>query len=245
MHPQIAENVALRYEPIVELDSSKIAGVQVVAPGRPNVARVTGHDPASRAPAAGTIAPGPLVLGNSCGQLSDWRGRYAGLDLDVTVSLSCAQFNDPRLVWTVAWILAKTDLPGSALRLDITEASPDLASPQHQATLTRLTRLGVRFVVTAFGTAFVGLRFLQASGVDEIRLHGSFVRGLRRSSATTALATGFVEAARHAGLTLSAEGIENEVDLARLRELGFERGQGPYVGHPTSGPQLAELLACR
>lgn len=243
MGPQPREHDGLRYEPIIQLGSSKIAGAQVLAPAGSDGAGETSHRLAPPGRGAPAIPPGSLVLDRSCQQLSDWRTRYPGLELDVTVTMSYRQFTDPRLVWSVAWILAKTDVPGLALKLDITDVSSSLASPRNQAKLSLLRKLGVRFVVTASGTAFVGLRVLEACGVEEIKLDTSFVRRLRRSSEMSPLASGFVQVARHAGLRLSAQGIENEVDLARLRELGFERGQGPYVTGPASGPQLSELLA--
>jgi EAL domain-containing protein (putative c-di-GMP-specific phosphodiesterase class I) len=170
-----------------------------------------------------------------------------GADLHVAVNLSPRQLEDPRLIARVRAALEDAGLPASRLALEITESALLAASDEVRALLGALRDLGVRIVLDDFGTGFSSLSSLREHTVDAIKVDRSFVSGIGADGGDRAIVTAIVGMAHALGCAVTGEGVEDEVTLEALRELGCDHVQGYLIARPAHerdlGAALGGLLA--
>jgi diguanylate cyclase (GGDEF)-like protein/PAS domain S-box-containing protein len=153
-------------------------------------------------------------------------------DLHLTVNLSARQLEDPHLVPHAHHTLTTTELPPSALCLEITESAltRDPATAAH--TLTALRDLGVRLAIDDFGTGYSSLSQLLRLPLDTLKIDQSFTAGLGQSTQAEAIVTSIIAMAHAVGLTVVAEGVETVLQLDILRQLDCDQAQGYHLGRP-------------
>ena len=123
-------------------------------------------------------------------------------------------------------------LPPEALTLEITE-SMILSDPQRAlATVESLSEIGVRFAVDDFGTGHSSLANLRRLPVHELKIDRSFVTPMLNEESDGVIVRSTIELGHALGLKVVAEGVEDEVTLARLEEIGCDRAQGHYFSKP-------------
>jgi diguanylate cyclase (GGDEF)-like protein len=189
---------------------------------------------------------GSWALREACRQVAEWRRSTPALaELGVSVNLSACQFGDDRLVEVVGEALAATGLEPSALWLEITETAvmDDVAATVR--TLASLKRLGVRLAIDDFGTGYSSLSYLKRFPVDVLKVDRSFVDGIGTDAEDTAIVKAVVRMAQALGKGVVAEGIEHEAQLAELRALGCEAGQGFLFSRPQAPEDLHAWLVAR
>ena len=108
--------------------------------------------------------------------------------------------------------------------------------------LNELRGLGVRIAIDDFGTGYSSLAYLQQLPVDALKIDRTFIAASARSSESDPLIGTLVQLGRSLGLRTVAEGIEDEAQLAHLRELGCDRGQGYLFAPPLEAAALERLL---
>jgi diguanylate cyclase (GGDEF)-like protein/PAS domain S-box-containing protein len=166
-----------------------------------------------------------------------------GTRVELAVNLSPRQLDDPGLVPAVRRVLDATGLPPKALCLEITENAlmrdPALAAE----TLTGLRELGVRLSIDDFGTGYSSLAQLRRLPLDQLKIDRSFVTALGESRDAETIVTSIIAMAHAVDLTVVAEGVENERQLAVLRRLGCDHVQGFLLGRPGPLQDLAEVGA--
>ena len=111
--------------------------------------------------------------------------------------------------------------------------------------LTALRRLGVRLAVDDFGTGYSSLSHLSRLPIDSLKIDRSFVHQLRRNSDDAAVVAAIVQLGSTLRKAVVAEGIETADQVAQLRELGCEMGQGFHFAKPLSEQATGEWLAAR
>jgi EAL domain-containing protein (putative c-di-GMP-specific phosphodiesterase class I) len=162
--------------------------------------------------------------------------------LEMAVNLSARQLTDPDMVPIVVDILARHRLDPALLTLEITETAvmsdPDAALKS----LTALKALGVALAVDDFGTGYSSLTYLKRFPVDELKIDRSFVAGLGIDNGDTAIVASCIELAHAVGVRAVAEGIETEQQLAMLKELGCDLGQGFLMGRPMPRDDFAHVV---
>jgi EAL domain-containing protein (putative c-di-GMP-specific phosphodiesterase class I) len=141
----------------------------------------------------------------------------------------------------VSAALAAAGLDPQSLVLEITETAIMEQLDAAITILTELRRLGVRLALDDFGTGYSSLSYLQRLPVDILKIDRSFVAGVARSTEDSALARGILTLAQTLGLETVAEGIETAEQLAALRELGCQLGQGYFFARPL-GPAAVDAL---
>jgi diguanylate cyclase (GGDEF)-like protein len=240
----------LHYQPIVDLGTGKVVGVEALLRWLHPVRGVV--PPLSFIPLAeetGLILPiGRWVLETACEQVREWHRRYpAARGLVVSVNLSARQFAMADLVPTVAAILDDTGLDPALLELEITES---IVMDQSEASVERLRGLrglGVRLVLDDFGTGYSSLSYLRRLPLDTIKVDRSFVSGLgldgREATVDLPIVQAVVSLAHGLGISVVAEGIEAAGQLACLRDLDCDRGQGYYFARPLPSDDLEAVLA--
>ncbi len=132
--------------------------------------------------------------------------------------------------------------PGERLCLEVTESALKEDVTYFARTLADLKSLGVKLSIDDFGTGFSSLGRLKNFPIDELKVDQGFVKGLGIDQQDTALVDAIVAMAHALNLSVTAEGVENETQLAHLRSLGCQRGQGFYLARPMPASAIDELV---
>jgi diguanylate cyclase (GGDEF)-like protein/PAS domain S-box-containing protein len=170
------------------------------------------------------------VLHTACRQGAAW--ARVGHHIRVGVNLSPSQFILGDLPTEVATVLAATGLSPSLLELEVTE---DILLDDKAAVLSifrRLQDLGVGVVFDDFGTGYGSLSYLKNFPLDGLKIDRSFVRELAANRSDAAIVRSTIELSERLGLSVIAEGIEDNATAELLSAMGCEQGQGYYFGKP-------------
>ena len=189
---------------------------------------------------------GRWVMQEACRQAVTWRAAYPVTpSLVMSVNLSARQFQQPDLAGQVEQVLRETGLEPSGLALEITESLAMQDADWSIATLIALRGLGVSVAIDDFGTGHSSLSYLQRFPVDTLKVDQSFITGLEADEGSAAILRAVTTLAHALRMDVTAEGIETREQLARVRAIGCDRGQGYYFARPAAAPQMATLLARR
>ena len=187
---------------------------------------------------------GPLtdwVLRTALRQCRDWLDQ--GLDLSVAVNVSPRTLHDPDFVGSLVAQLAAADVPASRLVVEITEGAL-MADPERAIdVLWQLRRAGVRLSVDDLGAGHSSLTYLKRLPVHEVKIDRSFVTRMVDDSADDAIVAALVPLVHQLGMTVVAEGVEDERTWHRLAELGADSVQGYWVSRPCPAPDLVRWLS--
>jgi diguanylate cyclase (GGDEF)-like protein/PAS domain S-box-containing protein len=235
----------LRYQPIVNLRSGEVTGLEALV--RWNHRERGLLDPAdfvSIAEDSGLIEPiGRWVQERAALQILEWHERRPDArPLDVAVNLSARQVAHRDLAAGVAEILARTGLDPVHLRLEITETVLVEESASAIASLEALNELGVRLVLDDFGTGYSSLAYLHRYPFHALKIDRSFVETLGVEQEGTAIVEAVIGMARALSLDVIAEGIENEVQLAELRRLECDYGQGHLFHEALRAEEIGRMI---
>ena len=239
------DELVVHYQPIVDLRTERIVGFEALVRWQhPNRGLVPPSAFIPLAEETDLIIPlGAFVLEKACRQAREWRDQWPGERLVMSVNLSPRQFADPGLVASIAAVLRDTALEPSALELEITETAVMDRSEAGMRALADLRALGVRLVLDDFGTGYSSLAYLRHLPLDTIKVDRSFVTELDDRDPNVAIVKAVLSLAHGLGVNVVAEGIETPTQMARLRELGCDLGQGFVWSRPLPAPKATALLA--
>ena len=232
------------YQPIVALATGATYGVEALVRWRHPTRGILGPDEFIRlAEESGAILPlGRWMLIESCREVAGWR-RRRGLDrIALSVNLSAAQLQQPDFVEDLQAILVETGFPATDLILEMTESAMFHDTHTTLARLQDLRALGIRIAIDDFGTGYSSLGYLRRFQVDVLKIAREFIGSPGGGSDDWAFARAIIALGRSLDLKVVAEGIEDEGQLAALRELGCELGQGYLFGRPDGGRAIAETI---
>ena len=230
------------YQPIVELASGQLVGFEVLARWRhPDRGLLGPEQFLPMAEETGLIGEvGAVVVRSSLAQLGRWRnGNRRFADLSVSVNVSVRQLMDDGLTQVVSHALAESGVPANGLWLEITETALMADVKAAAVALRDLRSLGLHLAVDDFGTGYSSLTYLKRFPVEAIKVDRVFINGLGIDSEDSTIVEAVVNLGHSLGLSVVAEGVETPLQLARLRELGCDRGQGYLFGRPRP-PELVE-----
>jgi len=237
------EEITVCYQPIYDLASGEISGVESLARWQ--------H------PELGDIAPDkfvPLaeeiglidkvceqVLRQACVDIGGLKRELPReISFSLSINLSCRQFARPTLVKRIEEILKETSFSPFDLKLEITESvffeQPERAIEM----LHRLRDLGAEIDIDDFGTGYSNLGYLTKLPISKIKVDRSFVSMIDEQGSNDEIVRAIVNLARNLGLSVIAEGIETQVQLDRLKELDCEGGQGYFFAEPMSLDHLRQ-----
>jgi diguanylate cyclase (GGDEF)-like protein len=237
-----ADQLALHYQPKIDLESGAICGAEALL--RWNHPVHGAVSPAEFIPIAETTGLinrlTVCVLRHAIGQARAWLD--GGSPVTIAVNLSPRCLLDPKLVEQVTDLLHEFDLPAALLRLEVTEtavmANPALA----QATLTRLHELGIKLSIDDFGTGYSSMAYLKRLPIDELKVDRSFVIGMNSDPDDAALVQVTIDLGHNLGLTVVAEGVETAAHVAALRRFGCDVAQGYHYARPMPPGDLTDWL---
>jgi diguanylate cyclase (GGDEF)-like protein len=240
-----AQELVVHYQPIVELGSGKLTGVEaLVRWDHPVRGLLLPSEFLGHAEDSGQIvAIDRWVMQRACEQVRRWQRGVPGAEqLAVHVNLSAAQLEHPGLAQQVGEVLRTSGLAPKHLVLEITETSLVRDADTAALELARLKALRVQLALDDFGTGFSSLSHLLRFPIDIIKIDRSFVAALIVGGRLPALALALVSFGKTLGLCVIAEGIEEKPQLELLRGLECEEGQGNYFSEPLSAPVLERML---
>src|SRR5262249_39612389 len=162
----------------------------------------------------------------------------ASRPLNVAINLSSRTLMDPDFPDRVSALLDEYGVAPNQLTLEIGEAGGTSDSDRMLPPLPRLHDQGVRLAVDDFGTGYSSLSHLRKLPVDEVKIDRAFVQGMATDPADLAIVRAVVDLSRHFGLTVVAEGVESELTLSHLEEMGCDIGQGFLFSRPLSYDRL-------
>ena len=237
------DELRLDYQPIVELATNRIDGVEALVRWQPPDGPVLmPTDWIDLAEESGDIVPiGRWILHEACRQAREWQIRLARPDLRISVNLSARQFREHDVVATVRSILDETGLPPATLMLEITESG---LMRHTQATINRLGALrglGVHLAIDDFGTGYSSLSYLEQFPIDILKIDRTFVSTV--GDAVSPIARAIVDLGRTLGLQVIAEGIEHLEQARWLTAIGCRFGQGYLYARPMGAAAIETLLA--
>jgi diguanylate cyclase (GGDEF)-like protein/PAS domain S-box-containing protein len=246
------KQIHLHYQPIVSLETGKLAGFEALARWQHN--------------GRGTISPAkfiPLaeetglvnrlsrwVFQQACSQMRHWRDCYPlGDDCFVSINVSSKQLSHGNLIEEIDEVLRETGLQPQYLRLEITESAIVENTRAAAHLLAQLKNRNIKLCLDDFGKGFSSLNYLHRFPIEVLKIDRSFVRRLRSASSTDTgkkrpfeIVRTIVAMAQILGMQVVAEGVELPDQLSILRELGCEFGQGYLFSRALAAPDAERFL---
>jgi diguanylate cyclase (GGDEF)-like protein len=241
LHEALAEEqFVLDYQPIVELESGRVAGLEALIRWQhPTEGRLPPSEFVPIAERTGMIVPlGEWILRRACADARVWQETHP--DVTVRVNVSPSQLVDT-LPDEIGAALQASGLEPERLVVEVTEAAmvPD---PAEIDVPGALRSLGVTIALDDFGTGYSCLAFLDRLPLDELKIDRQFVDRLGKSDAGATVLSTILRLAQAFGLRAVAEGIETEAQLQALRDLGCKFGQGFHFSPPIPTDRVGGLL---
>ena len=225
------------YQPIVNADTLVMEGVEALLrwPRRPQGA-LPPDAFIGIAESSGLIyALGQFVLERACSELQPLD------DLLLSVNISPAQFRDPEFESRVVQALGRCHFPARRLQLEVTE-SYVLENPERaKSAIENLRALGIAVALDDFGTGYSSIGYLRSFSFDSLKIDKSLAGLVDVDTQAAELVRGTVRIAGALGITVVAEGVENQQQLALLRRAGCDRLQGFFFSEPMPVASLLQL----
>ena len=234
----------LHYQPIVCLQTDRLVGFEAL---------MRWHHPQNGWVSPATFIPvaeetgqinslGWWVLRQACYQLSQWQQQFPEHPIVMNVNLSARQLKQVGLIDKVAEILQETNLPGSALKLEITESFLLETVHSEAQLLWRLKDLGIRLCIDDFGTGYSSLSRLHEFPVDTLKIDRAFVSRMGSGSSHVEIVQTIVTLAHALEMDVVAEGVETPLQRKKLKDLGCEFGQGYLFAKPVDRETASDYI---
>jgi len=226
---------SLAYQPKVRCADGALVGVEALARWhRPDGRNIPPGRFIPLAEETGQIVPiGAWVLDRALAQLAHWDDLHGPSRLRMAVNVSPRQLHDPAFVEQVAAMLRAHGIAPSRLVVELTETAV-MTDPERGARLlARIRALGVHISIDDYGAGNASISYLRQFPAEEVKIDRSLTDGLRTGDrSATALVRSIIEMARALRLTVVAEGVEDDAQLATLRALGCDVAQGYAIAPP-------------
>ena len=231
----------LHYQPQVNVQTHEIVGAEALLRWHdPVLGQVSPVRFIPVAEATGLILSlSDWVLETACTQIAAW--TQAGTPLRVAINISAHQFRQRTLPEKVSAALARTGAQAQWLEIEITESVAMTQPEQAREQLTALVNLGCGVALDDFGTGYSSLAYLKALPVSKLKIDKSFMDGVPANASDTTISRTIIALAHSLGLSLVAEGVETDAQLAFLRNYGCEVYQGWLFAKAMTAADLADL----
>jgi diguanylate cyclase (GGDEF)-like protein/PAS domain S-box-containing protein len=222
------------YQPVVSIRDPHVIGVEALVRWQhPEWGLVSPAEFIPLAEETGLIVPiGLWVLQQALRDRAQWQAALPGNpQLRLSVNLSARQLSDPNLLDDVVAALAAVGADPGSLILEITE-SVIMRDPDSWLTLNSLRALGISLHIDDFGTGYSSLAYLKDLPVDAVKIDRAFINRLGSVAADESVVSAVIAMAAALSLDVVAEGVETELQLSVLRELGCQVAQGFLFARP-------------
>ena len=232
------------YQPKVSLKTSLIVGAEALIRWKMHDFEdlIQPNDFIPFAEEIGLILPiGRLILSQACEQAKQWREKLMP-DFVMSVNISPKQFQDNNLPKFIEQILLENSLPPYALQLEITEGLLMGEAEHFMATFNAIVNLGVSISLDDFGTGFSSLSYLQRFPIDNLKIDRSFINKIPENRDSIVLTRAIIAMASALGMSVTAEGVENQAQMDFLIESSCDEVQGHFYSEAISSSDFETLL---
>lgn len=241
--PQMARAIdegelRLVYQPKVNLRTDELVSVEALLRWQhPDHGLVPAGDFIPMAEETDLITPFTFwVISEAISQHRRWAEQ--GMTIPVAVNMPAQLMRDSRLLEHIKAVLADNGLDASALTLELTESRALETEETGTQMLAALAAFGLRIAVDDFGTGYSSLSYLRTLPIKEVKLDRSFVAPMATSQDDYTIVSSTLQMAQALGLTVVAEGIEDEHVARLLAGLGCNIGQGYLWSRPLPAEEL-------
>ena len=253
---------AMRTTRVEELEQA-IDGDDLSLHYQPKVFMKTGHVTGSEAlvrwqhPSQGLILPDqfiPLaeqsslvvpitrwVIKTALAQYDIW--RQTDVAFPISINVSGLDLRETALSHYIEECLQARNLSPDCLVVEIVESAILLDGVHSMSNLWHLKQLGVRLSIDDFGVGYSSLSYLKKLPVDEVKIDRSFVSNITLDGANAAIVSAVIDMAHNLGLSVVAEGVEDQATWNCLRDMGCDAAQGYYIHRPTTASEMTSWMA--
>ncbi len=234
--------LVLHYQPQVSIAKKDIVGVEALVRWRhPQQGLLPPVEFIPLAEQTGLIRPLTVwAINQALQQASVW--GLQGHQITVSVNLSVHNLLDKDLPGQVCRLLRKWKVPPERLILEITESNLMLEPEIALATLKKLQDMDVALSVDDFGTGYSSLAYLKTLPVSELKIDRSFVQEMMQGESDAKIVHLIANLSHNLGLTVVAEGVEDEATWNKIAELGCDVVQGYYICKPMPPKELSAWI---
>ncbi|WP_305046521.1 putative bifunctional diguanylate cyclase/phosphodiesterase [Geoalkalibacter sp.] len=237
------DQLILHYQPQFNLGSGQLVGFEALVRWQhPEHGLIAPADFIPMAEETGLIvAIGEWVARTACAQSLDW--QKAGLpDVTMAINISARQFRQNGLVERIAAILRETGLEPRRLELELTESMILGNTEGAILTMRALKDLGLSLAIDDFGSGYSSLAYLKRFPIEKLKIAQDFVRDVLIDGNDAAIAASVIALGKSMDLTVIAEGVETQEQLAFLRDKGCHLGQGYVFSRPLPAKDIPALF---
>jgi len=233
----------LHYQPKIDVNSRRITGIEALLRWQhPTRGLVPPDQFIPIAEETGLILPiGDWVLRKGMEDVSPWV-RQSSHPFTLAVNLSPVQLQQPDLVQRVARMLDESGFNPRHLELELTENLLMTNPNASLETLQQLTATGVRIAIDDFGTGYSSLNYLSRFPIGTLKIDKSFIHDLLDDFNNAEIVSTIVAMGHNLSMTVVAEGVETEAQLAYLRDIGCDEAQGYLFSRPIDCVAMELLL---
>ena len=231
------------YQPQVDIATGQVIGAEALVRWQnPDRGIISPAEFIPLAEETGLIIQiGEWVLLSACAQAASWLA--AGFSpFTISVNLSARQLSDPELKARIVQILETTGLEPANLELEMTESALVENATVAGATLNELKALGIRIAIDDFGTGYATLGYLKQFAFDSLKIDRIFVRNANEDAQNAAITTAVILLGHSLKMTVIAEGVETEAELAFLKQHQCDIMQGYLFSRPEPAPIIESML---
>jgi diguanylate cyclase (GGDEF)-like protein/PAS domain S-box-containing protein len=238
--------LVLHYQPVIDLRTGRVQSIEALVRWQHRTLGLLAPDKfIGLAEQNGTIIElGDWVLRTACADAVRLR-KADFAPLSVAVNLSARQFEFDQFAKRVGCILEAVGLKAQSLRLELTETMVMRNPDESRAILGALSTMGISLALDDFGTGYSSLAYLQQFPLDCLKIDRSFVAGVPGNERSEVITRAVVALGKALHMRVVAEGVENQEQLAFLRNLGCDEVQGYLLSKPLPYDELVKWLAVR
>ena len=239
------DEIEVHYQPIARLSDMNLAGFEALVRWRhPSLGLLAPESFIGLAEQTGMIRDiGRAVLNEAGRQLGIWQRAYRPAEpVFIAVNISSAQLIAADLVDEVKLVLHREGLLPGSLKIEVTESLVMQYPERAGQILERFREIGVGIACDDFGTGYSSLSSLRKLPFDTLKVDRSFIAAEVQDPRAAIILEAIIAMGHALGLTIVAEGIENQAQVDMLGLLACDLGQGYFIGKPMTAKQVNEAL---
>jgi diguanylate cyclase (GGDEF)-like protein len=239
-------SLELHYQPQVNMDTGDISGVEALLRwSDPDLGRIPPDVFIPIAEEFGLIVKiSEWIIGEACQTAQEWTLLFKQ-PITMSINISAVHFNDHSLIDVIAQALKSSGLDPECLELELTETSILQDLSQASETLEAFKSMGLKLALDDFGTGYSSLSYLMKLPFDKLKIDQSFIRNLKTETKGTAIVSAIISMSHSLGMSVIAEGVEEEEHMRILLPMHCDQVQGYYISRPLPAGKFEEFYMQR